>query len=163
MRYAAVFLFILVIQLSASGQGPSPIPDTMDFQLNDFLPISIAAYLPKGEVVQFTEVGTAYFSTTDAVDYFATLTINNKQQAPYEFRTLPVAPPSTGQISASATWHIKVTGPRVMKVRIQLTGDTFMGKKHYDFKDLTFTYHVQCTAHGLYVERVFERLFHRCY
>ncbi len=162
MTRSAILRMVVLCLTAAVGQiRAQVIQDRTDFHLLDFTPNN-GASVTKNTKVPFVATGILVLSDTDSVYYRADLTVNGKGYSPFEFRTLPLTS-GTSEIDGNMKWFVHVKGPRKMIVRVHLTGESFVGQKHYNFSDTTQTLMVSCNSETASLLRSLERLFHRCY
>jgi hypothetical protein len=97
--------------------------------------------------------------------YQIQLVYNKKKYGIYDFQLLPLAPPSSGQISANMYWSVKITGPEKTPVTLRVVTQTSssLAIESPEVQDEVHLYTVSCDPRTLGLVRSVERYFKRCY
>jgi hypothetical protein len=142
---------------SSAANGPGE-------QLHEFLP-SDGEVLTKGTTVTVSATVTLYPSPTEPVEYIGIIFVNGRRRSEDgQFDTVltPLLPGSSENLNEALSWLVHVKGPKIMTVRLQLSGIGKSSQANFRFADLTRTYPVKCNPKAFVLFRLIERLFGCC-
>jgi hypothetical protein len=92
--------------------------------------------------------------------YHIQLVYNKKKYGVYDFQLLPLAPLSSGQITANMFWFVKITGPEKVPVTLRLVTQT--NSQVPQTAEVSQTNDVVCDPNSFWFFRFADRRLHRC-
>jgi hypothetical protein len=151
------FTVIALYAQSPAANGPGE-------RVVEFLP-SDTEILTKGTTVKVSAVVALFPSRTETVRYFGNITINGRRRR-YDGTFVNVLTPLTAgsaeSLNETQSWFVHVTGPKTMRIRLQLTATGESSGASFRFADLMRTYSVKCNQQTFVLLRLIEHFLGCC-
>jgi hypothetical protein len=164
MKHHWIRLSVLVALSSVVLYGQPQTVNGPSEQLHEFSP-SVGAVLIKGTTVRVSATVTLFPSMTESVEYIGAITINGRRRrrdGPFDTVLTPSTPEGSETVNETLSWFAHVNGPKLMTVRLKLSGTGKSSQTAFTFGDMTTTYQVRCNSGTFILFRLLDRLLGRC-